>query len=119
MFIQLLKSKIHRATVTGTNLNYAGSITVDSSLMEATGLIQNERVQVCNLTNGQRFETYVIEGQAGTGVVEINGAAAHLCSAGDIVIVMSFAYLSPEEAAEFLPRVVLVDERNRPSEFSF
>lgn len=119
MLIEMLKSKIHCARVTATHLDYAGSITVDATLIAEAGLVRHEKVLIANLTNGARFTTYVIEGAAGTGCIEINGAAARLCDVDDKIIVMSFAQLSQEEAATFQPRIVIVDDQNRPSEYSF
>jgi len=112
MFLTLCKSKIHRATVTEANLNYVGSITIDESLMELAGLVPNERVQVVNVTNGARLETYVIPGGRDSGVICLNGAAAHLVEPGHLVIIMAYAMMTPEEAAEWHPTVVFVDERN-------
>ncbi|MDR1052066.1 MAG: aspartate 1-decarboxylase [Deltaproteobacteria bacterium] len=114
MEIVLLKSKIHRALVTGTEIGYVGSITLDADLMEAAGLWEHERVLVVDVENGGRFETYCIRGPAGSGEVCLNGAAARLVSRGDRVIVMAFAHLTPGEAAAHRPRVVFVDDRNRP-----
>ena len=104
MFIEVIKSKIHRVTVTRANLDYIGSITVDRALMRASGLFEGEKVSVVNVTNGNRVETYVIPGEEGSGAIELNGAAAHLFSAGDIVIIMSYAIVTPEEAADFRPK---------------
>lgn len=112
MFVTLCKSKIHRATVTEANLNYIGSITIASDLMEAAGLISHERVQVLNLTNGARLETYVIPGDAGSGVICLNGAAAHHVQPGDLVIIIAYALMTPEEAAQWHPTVVFVDRHN-------
>jgi aspartate 1-decarboxylase len=107
----MLLSKIHRATVTGADVNYIGSITIDRDLMQAAGILQWERVQVVDVTNGARLETYVIEGDPGQ--VQLNGAAALLIHEGDIVIIMSFGMVSPEELAAHQPTVVFVDESNR------
>ncbi len=109
MFIEVLKSKIHRVTVTKANLDYIGSITIDSALMEAAGLYEGEKVSVVNVTNGNRVETYAIAGQAGKGQIELNGAAAHLFSEGDIVIIMSYAIMEPAEVAAHKPSVVFPD----------
>lgn len=109
----MCKAKIHRATVTETNLNYVGSITLDHDLLLAADILPYEQVHVVNVTTGARFETYAIEGEVGSGAVCLNGAAARLASPGDVVIVMSYALYSPEELATFSPRVVLVDARNR------
>lgn len=112
----LFKSKIHRATLTGTDLDYEGSITLDRALMDAADLRPWEKVQVLNLSNGERLETYVIEAPGGSGRVELNGPAARLGLAGDRVIVVSYAEYDEEELAGHQPRVVHVDERNRPLE---
>lgn len=116
MFIKVLRSKIHRATVTENNLNYAGSITIDRDLMDAAGLYEFETVLVANVNNGTRHETYVIEGERGSGVICLNGAAARLCMVGDIVLVLSFAYMTAEELADHQPVVVLADEHNAVKE---
>lgn len=113
MFRTMMKSKIHRATVTDANLNYVGSITIDRDLMDAADLLPNERVQVVNNNNGARLETYVIEGERGSGVICMNGAAARLAQPGDILIIISYATMSDEEARQYVPRVVLVDQANR------
>ncbi len=112
----LLKSKIHRAVVTRTNLHYDGSITLDPQLLEAADLVPFERVTVLNIHNGARFETYVIEGQRGSGAVELNGAAARLAQPGDLVIVLSYVAVegTREELTEWRPRIVHVDQHNRP-----
>ena len=112
MQLTMLKGKIHRATVTQAELDYVGSITIDPDLMDAAGILGYERVLVVDVTNGARLETYAIEGERGSGVVCLNGAAAHLVHVGDKVIVMAFAEMEPDEAAEYSPRVVFVDERN-------
>ena len=108
-----LKSKIHRAVVTQAALDYVGSITVDEALMEACGLLEYEKVQVADVDNGNRLETYVIAGERGSGIICLNGAAARLVSEGDKVIIMSYAQMTPEELAENPPKVVFVDEENR------
>ncbi|GMA57593.1 L-aspartate 1-decarboxylase [Alicyclobacillus sacchari] len=113
MFRTMMKSKIHRATVTQTNLNYVGSITIDTDLMEAADLLENERVQVVNINTGARFDTYVIPGDAGTGVIGLNGAAARLAEPGDLVIIISYAMYEHADALQHEPTVVLVDENNR------
>ena len=113
MTVELLKSKIHRATVTQSELNYVGSITVDESLMEAAGLLEYEKVQIADVDNGARFETYVIAGEAGSGVICLNGAAARMSAAGDKIIIMSYAAMTVQEAKEYPPKVVFVDEKNR------
>lgn len=109
----LMKSKIHRATVTEADRDYVGSITIDAQLMEAADLLAHERVQVVDVDNGARLETYVIVGEPGSGVIGVNGAAAHLVPAGDTVIIISYAELDEAEAAAHEPTVVFVDERNR------
>ncbi|WP_274572424.1 aspartate 1-decarboxylase [Neisseria leonii] len=113
MLRTMLGGKIHRAVVTGADLNYVGSITVDSDLLDAAGILPNEKVAVVNNNNGQRFETYTIAGARGSGVVCLNGAAARLVQPGDIVIIMSYLQLDKAEAAAYRPKVVLVDEANR------
>lgn len=113
MFRTMFKSKIHRATVTEANLNYVGSITIDSLLLEAADLLPNEKVQVVNNNNGARLETYVIEGEPGSGVICLNGAAARLVQPGDSVIIISYALVSDEEARTLKPKVVYVNERNQ------
>ncbi len=113
MQISMLFSKIHRATVTAADLHYEGSITIDRDLMDRAGLIEHQQVQIYNITNGARFETYVMEGVAGSGCIQINGAAAHRAGIGDLVIIAAYATMSREEAARWQPRVVLVDTDNR------
>ena len=108
----MLKSKIHRATVTQADLDYVGSIAIDAALMEAADLIEGEQVVVADITNGARLETYVITAPRGSGIIGINGAAAHLVHAGDLVIVMSYAVLEDAEARALKPRVVHVDRDN-------
>ncbi len=109
MFIEVVKSKIHRVTVTEANLNYIGSITIDQDLMDAANLIANEKVSIVNNNNGERFETYIIKGERGSGVVCLNGAAARKAQPGDIIIVMSYAMMDFEEAKTFKPSVVFPD----------
>ena len=109
----LMKSKVHRATVTMADLDYVGSITLDRDLMDAADLLPHERVQVLDVTNGARLETYVIEGERGSGVVGINGAAAHLVHPGDVVLIVSYADLDDAEARAWTPTVVHVDADNR------
>ena len=109
----MLKSKIHRATVTQADLHYVGSLTVDKDLMEAADLLPGEQVAVVDVTNGARLETYVIEGERGSGVIGINGAAAHLVHPGDLVIIISYAHMDDELARRYRPRVVHVDSQNR------
>lgn len=109
----LMKSKLHRATVTQADLDYIGSITIDRDLMDAADLLPHERVQVLDVTNGARLETYVIEGERGSGVIGINGAAAHLVHTGDTVLIVSYADLDDAEARNWQPTVVLLDADNR------
>jgi aspartate 1-decarboxylase len=109
----LCKSKIHRATVTEANLNYEGSLTLDPLLMEAAGLVPFEQVHVLNLNNGERFETYLIEGERGSGTVCVNGAAARLVQVGDPIIVLAYALVPEDELSDFTARIVFVDEHNR------
>ena len=106
MLIEVLKSKIHRVTVTEANVDYVGSITVDEALLDAAGMIAGEKVQVLNVTNGERLETYIIKGRRGSGVICLNGAAAHKASVGDIIIIVSYALLDFEEAKTFRPSVI-------------
>ncbi|NLG83580.1 MAG: aspartate 1-decarboxylase [Firmicutes bacterium] len=110
----MCKSKIHRATVTEANLNYVGSITVDAELLRLADILPYEQVQVVNINNGARFETYAIPGEPGSGVVCANGAAARLVMPGDLVIIMAYALVGPEELGDFKPRIVHVDGANRP-----
>lgn len=109
MFVEVVKSKIHRVTVTEANLNYIGSITIDEDLLDAANLIANEKVSIVNNNNGERFETYIIKGERGSGVVCLNGAAARKAQPGDIIIVMSYAMMDFEEAKTFKPSVVFPD----------
>ena len=109
MVIEVLKSKIHRVTVTEANVDYVGSITIDKELMDAANIIVGEKVQVVNVTNGERLETYAIAGEAGSGVVCLNGAAAHKASVGDVVIIISYAAMEFEEAKSFKPSVIFPD----------
>lgn len=113
MFRTILKSKIHRARVTEADLHYQGSITIDADLMELADILPYEQVQVVDVTNGARLETYAIPGEAGSGIVCLNGAAAHLIHKDDIVIVISYATMSEDELADYMPKVVFVDEGNR------
>ncbi|MCI3920322.1 aspartate 1-decarboxylase [Paenibacillus sp. TRM 82003] len=115
MFRTMMKSKIHRAVVTEANLNYVGSITIDEELMEAADLLPNERVQVVNNTNGARLETYVITGPRGEGTICLNGAAARLVQPGDVVIIISYAMMTEEQARDYKPKVVLIEGANRIS----
>lgn len=116
MFRMMMNGKLHRATVTEANLNYVGSITIDGALLEAAGMLPNEKVQIVNNNNGARFETYIIEGEHGSGVICVNGAAARLVQPGDIVIILSYAYVSDEEARTHQPNVLIMDENNRVKE---
>lgn len=109
MQIQVLKSKIHRATITQANLNYVGSITIDEDLLDAANMIAGEKVQVVNVNNGQRLETYIIRGERGSGDVCLNGPAARMCTEGDVVIVISYALMDFEEAKTFKPWIVFPD----------
>lgn len=113
MNIEILKCKIHRATVTDANLEYEGSITIDRDLMEAAGLFVHEKVHVLDLNNGARFETYVIEGPRGSGIICVNGAAARLVMPKDLVIIIAYCHMSSEEAAHHHPVVVKVDAENK------
>ena len=113
MFRTMYKSKIHRATVTQTELDYEGSITVDARLMEAADILPGERLEVFDLNNGARFSTYAIEGERDSGTICINGAAARLSEVGDKVIIISYVLLTEEEARTLKPRLILVDERNK------
>jgi len=109
MQIQVCKSKIHKVTVTEANLNYVGSITIDEDLMKAGNLIENEKVQVLNINNGERIETYVIKGEAGSGIICLNGAAARKACIGDVVIIISYALMDFEEAKTFKPAIIFPD----------
>lgn len=112
MKINILKSKIHRAKVTSTELNYVGSITIDKNLMAAVNINEYEMVQIVNINNGERFETYVIEGEAGSGVIGLNGAAARLAVNGDYVIIMSYCLIDENEIEKHEPKIVIVNEKN-------
>ena len=114
MELTLLKGKIHRASVTQCDLNYEGSISVDSTLLERSGILPHEQVDVLNINNGQRFTTYAIPAAAGSSMIGINGAAARLASAGDLVIIVAYARMEEAEAKTFQPRVLLVDSNNKP-----
>ncbi|MBI5266017.1 MAG: aspartate 1-decarboxylase [candidate division Zixibacteria bacterium] len=113
MLITIFRSKIHRATVTDANLNYEGSITIDSELMKQADLVPNEKVHVADINNGERFETYVIPGAPGSGQIIINGAAARKVHIGDLVIIIAYAQIEKEKAAGYTPVIVHVDARNR------
>ena len=118
MEITMLKGKIHRATVTQAELNYVGSITVDSALLKAAGILEYEKVQVVDINNGERFETYTIAGEENSGVICLNGAAARCVQKGDKVIIMAYCPLTPDEAKTHNPSVVFVDEENKISQVS-
>jgi len=111
MFIEVVKSKIHKVTITGANLHYVGSITIDADLMDASNLIENEKVQVLNLNNGERLETYVIKGIRGSGDICLNGAAARKVVVGDIIIIISYAFLKFQEAKSFIPTIIFPDTK--------
>ncbi|SFE79566.1 aspartate 1-decarboxylase [Thermoflexibacter ruber] len=113
MWINILKSKIHRAKVTQAELNYVGSITIDKDLLDAANMIAGEKVQIVNNNNGERFETYIIEGERGSGQVCLNGAAARKVQVGDIIIIMSYAMMDFEQAKTFKPWVIFPDENNK------
>lgn len=114
MLRTICKSKIHRATITETNLHYPGSITIDAQLLELADIMPNERVQIVNLNNGSRVETYVMPGEKGSGKICLNGAAARWGEAGDLVIIISYALMTDEEAKNYQPKVINVDKENRP-----
>ena len=113
MTITMLKAKIHRATVTQAELDYVGSITVDMDLFEQAGILEYEKVQIVDVNNGSRFETYTIAGERGSGVMCLNGAAARMVQTGDKIILMAYAQVTPEEASELRPTVLFVDEKNK------
>lgn len=113
MTITMLKAKIHRATVTQAELDYVGSITVDMDLLEQAGIMEYEKVQIVDVNNGSRFETYTIAGERGSGVMCLNGAAARMVQTGDKIILMAYAQVTPEEASELRPTVLFVDEKNK------
>ena len=113
MFVKILKSKLHRATVTDAKLHYIGSIYIDSVLMEAAGILPYESVMIADINNGNRLETYAVPAEANSGKIVILGAAAQLVKTGDLIIIFNFAYCSPEEAKELKPRVVILDENNK------
>ncbi len=114
MHFTMLKAKLHRATVTDCDLNYEGSISIDAALLARTGILPNERVDIYNINNGERFTTYAIAAAAGSGMIGLNGAAARKAVRGDLIIICAYAHMTPEEAAEHTPRVVLLGERNKP-----
>lgn len=113
MTITMLKAKIHRATVTQAELDYVGSITVDMNLLEQAGILEYEKVQIVDVNNGSRFETYTIAGERGSGVMCLNGAAARMVQTGDKIILMAYAQVTPEEASELRPTVLFVNEKNK------
>lgn len=113
MLIQVLKSKIHRVTVTESDLNYIGSVTIDAALMEAANLLEHEKVHIVNINNGERFETYVIRGRKNSGTICLNGPAARKVQVGDSVIIISYAAMTPEEAKKHEPTVIFPNEKNR------
>lgn len=115
MTIEMLKGKIHRATVRQSELDYVGSITVDEDLLNAAGILEYEKVQIVDINNGSRFETYTICGEKGSGMICLNGAAARCVNAGDKIIIMAYGQYTPEEAKKHRPTVVFVDEQNRPA----
>lgn len=114
MFRTMMTSKIHRATVTQADLHYVGSVTIDADLLDDAGLLEGEQVAIVDIDNGNRLETYVIAGERGTGVIGINGAAAHLVHPGDLVIIIAYGMLNEQEVRDYAPKVVFVDEHNRP-----
>ena len=118
MYIEMLKGKIHRATVTQAELDYVGSITVEVELLKASGILEYEKVQIVDINNGARFETYTIAGEAGSGIICLNGAAARCVQKGDKVIIMAYAQMTPEEASENPPSVIFVDDENKLSRVS-
>jgi aspartate 1-decarboxylase len=113
MLHYMLKSKLHRASVTDANLKYEGSLTIDRDLMDAVGLLPFEKVKIYNINNGERFDTYVIEGVAGSGTIALNGAAARKGLINDLVIIVSYALYPPEDMAAYAPKIVVLDEKNR------
>ncbi|WP_405179294.1 aspartate 1-decarboxylase [Nocardia sp. NBC_01377] len=116
MLRTMMKSKIHRATVTHADLHYVGSVTVDQDLLDAADLLEGEQVCIVDIDNGARLETYVIAGERGSGVIGINGAAAHLVHPGDLVILIAYGMMNEREIAGYAPKVVFVDDRNRPTD---
>jgi aspartate 1-decarboxylase len=118
MLINMFKSKLHRAVVTEADLHYVGSVTIDSDLLKAVDILPGEKVQIVNINNGQRFETYTISGPAGSGMICINGAAARLTAVGDRVIIIAYAQMEREEAETFEPKVAVLDDENKIVELS-
>ncbi len=115
MFVNMLKSKIHRATVTDANLNYVGSITIDSKVTKVANILPGEKVQVVNINTGGRFETYTLNGEADSGIVCLNGAAARLVQPGDKIIIIAYCWIEEKEAISFKPTIILMDEKNKAS----
>jgi len=113
MFIEVLKSKIHKATITESDLNYIGSISIDEDLISAANLIENEKVHIYNITNGERFETYVLAGERGSGIISLNGAAARKVAIGDNIIIVSYASMEFEEAKQYKPIILFPNENNK------
>lgn len=113
MTIEVLKSKIHRCTITEADLHYVGSIAIDENLMDAAHLIENEKVHIYNITNGERLETYVIKGERGSGIISLNGAAARKAAVGDLIIIVSYASMDLEEAANHKPAIIFPDDNNK------
>lgn len=111
--IEMMKSKLHRARVTEANINYIGSITIDEELMEASELIENEKVSIYNITNGMRFDTYVIKGKRNSGEICMNGAAARLVQVDDLIIIISYCILEKEEAKKYKPKIIILSEKNQ------
>ncbi len=116
MLLTMMKSKIHRATVTEANLNYVGSITIDSDLLEQSGILPGEMVYIVNNNNGARLQTYTIKGEKGSGIICLNGAAARLAQPGDIVIIMAYGIMDEKEALDLVPKVLILDEHNKIAE---
>jgi len=114
MMITVCKSKIHRATITDSSLDYVGSLTIDEDLMKAADLVEYEKIQVANINNGERFETYVIKGEAGSGVIALNGAAARKGQIGDLVIIIAYGHIEKAEGIGWRPSIVFVDKNNKP-----
>lgn len=113
MFLTMFKGKLHRGTVTQANINYVGSVTIDETLLKKSGIIPGEKVQIVNLNNGERLETYTIEGEADSGVICLNGAAARLVQVGDKVIIIAYAMMDEKEAKTFQPNILILDDRNK------
>ncbi|MFH2002001.1 MAG: aspartate 1-decarboxylase [Planctomycetota bacterium] len=114
----MMKSKIHEARVTQCNLEYRGSLTIDSTLMEMADLIPNEKIQVVNVNTGARFETYVIPGEPGSGIFGVNGGAARLAQKGDVILIISYALMDTEESISYKPKIILLDKENKPTTLS-